>query len=1416
MVSLGQSTNQTYTTLAQGAISTVGNWATSLASLVSTKTVSMSANAQYQLAITQVSTATSVQYTSTLGTAWSAISNASGLPTATQTNYSAGAVSGNGKYQLITAYGGYPYLSNNYGSATVNTNTPYIYLPLEGSVTDSIGNSNVVAIGSPAFTTGVVGTNAIYLNNTAGSATPTQYIRGAWTVPSAFTVSLWFNIQQLNATYQVIFSALGVGIELFIDTSNRLAGQIPSGSGTGQLNIYTSALTTNIWYNAILIGQIGGTSSLYLNNVLVGNFAANTGFGTWPVTNTFALGTYDNSLNYAFKGYIDDVKIYNSVLSNYPPNSNATYTNVNANTSYIYLPLDGNVTDSKGNSTVTATGSPGYVSGIVGTSAINLANGGLGTGTQYVRGTWATPAIFTVTGWFNWQIHSATQSFIFSACTGTVILYAQLSTNYLALVLPGGNTITTSYQLALNTWYNFAFIIQSGSTCSLYVNNALVGTAAATTVTSSGAFGLGTYDTGTSYTNAFTGYIDDITIYNSVIIYNPSTIFANVNPNTPYIYLPFEGILTDRNGNSTVTATGSPGYTTGIVGSSAIYFNNSAGGTATQYVRGTWTVPNAFIVNLWFNTQAINQYQIIFSALSNGVEIFITNGNLLAAYIPQGSSSIYALYSTNTLTLNTWYNTTLVYQAGGTSSLYLNNALIGNFTQSTGLGGYAQSGYFGLGTYDASLTLAFNGYIDDVKIYNSIFTLTPMVPMNYNNVAISTTGQYQLVSAVGAGLYMSSNYGSTWSQVTSSMINAAWSSLAMSAGGQCMIGYAPSTQVVPQLTGLNGGGNTTTTWSQNGVTWTCSASTVANGSLMPWCAFDNLVTASGQYSWASAGAYDVNNGICSSSVTTIVQGLSSIRGEWLQIKSSIPLILYSYNFGSGGYGNIPQTYYYVGSHDGTTWYPIFWVSSSSANPFGASNPGSFISANSANIIINQSGQQVMSSSNGSGILTCNTFPTTTMTFTYFRIIDTRTYGQYGNFEFTELYLRFNTPSTSYSTNYGSTWTNVNTLTLSSCLAVSGSGQYAIATNSTTVYIITDMSQFVTGTGYTTPIFSPVLVVTTNIPIAAAISNLGQYMVIVTNNTSGNNVYYSSNYGTSFTGLTLGSTALTSCTIAYDGSYITVSNATTVYTLNNNSSGYTVAIGSQAGASTQMQNAVAIGTQAGLYNQGTNSIAIGAYAGLVQAGNSIILNASGQTLNTTIPGFFVSPISAYTQSSASMSLLTYGADNQITQTTGAITLLSSGYVGIGTTNPTSALQVIGNIAGTTKTFDIPHPLVTGKQLVHSAIEGPRCDLIYRGITVLNNGTATVYIDTQCTYDPTCAMDQGTFTALCANPQYFLQNMTGFDQVIGTIQGAILTITCENTASMDTIHWTVVAERKDSFIKQWDRTNANGYLITQYST
>ena len=152
----------------------------------------------------------------------------------------------------------------------------------------------------------------------------------------------------------------------------------------------------------------------------------------------------------------------------------------------------------------------------------------------------------------------------------------------------------------------------------------------------------------------------------------------------------------------------------------------------------------------------------------------------------------------------------------------------------------------------------------------------------------------------------------------------------------------------------------------------------------------------------------------------------------------------------------------------------------------------------------------------------------------------------------------------------------------------------------------------------------------------------------------------------------------------------------------------------------------------------------------------------------------------------------------------------------TINPGGNVSMPGTLSKGGGTFDIQHPLFTDakKRLVHSFVEGPRCDLIYRGKTTLVNGTAIVDINKECTHSPECAMDDGTFEALCGNPQIFLQNNQSFDRVRGTIIGSRLTITCENPVSI-VIEWMVIAERIDPFIKKWDRTNSDGYLVTQYT-
>ena len=78
----------------------------------------------------------------------------------------------------------------------------------------------------------------------------------------------------------------------------------------------------------------------------------------------------------------------------------------------------------------------------------------------------------------------------------------------------------------------------------------------------------------------------------------------------------------------------------------------------------------------------------------------------------------------------------------------------------------------------------------------------------------------------------------------------------------------------------------------------------------------------------------------------------------------------------------------------------------------------------------------------------------------------------------------------------------------------------------------------------------------------------------------------------------------------------------------------IGIGQIAGQINQGAYAIAIGQSAGNKNQGANAVAIGKFAGYQpndaspsQSANSIVLNASGATLQATSSGFFVKPIAS---------------------------------------------------------------------------------------------------------------------------------------------------------------------------------------------
>jgi hypothetical protein len=145
-----------------------------------------------------------------------------------------------------------------------------------------------------------------------------------------------------------------------------------------------------------------------------------------------------------------------------------------------------------------------------------------------------------------------------------------------------------------------------------------------------------------------------------------------------------------------------------------------------------------------------------------------------------------------------------------------------------------------------------------------------------------------------------------------------------------------------------------------------------------------------------------------------------------------------------------------------------------------------------------------------------------------------------------------------------------------------------------------------------------------------------------------------------------------------------------------------------------------------------------------------------------------------------------------------------------TRSSGSVAIAGALSKGSGSFRIDHPLPEKEsthQLVHSFIEGPQIDLIYRGKAELVNGTAQINIDEKF------GMTAGTFVALCRDTQCFTSNEQSWHRVRGSVTGAILTIECEDATCSDTISWMVIGERHDKHVMDTDWTDENGKVILE---
>lgn len=132
---------------------------------------------------------------------------------------------------------------------------------------------------------------------------------------------------------------------------------------------------------------------------------------------------------------------------------------------------------------------------------------------------------------------------------------------------------------------------------------------------------------------------------------------------------------------------------------------------------------------------------------------------------------------------------------------------------------------------------------------------------------------------------------------------------------------------------------------------------------------------------------------------------------------------------------------------------------------------------------------------------------------------------------------------------------------------------------------------------------------------------------------------------------------------------------------------------------------------------------------------------------------------------------------------------------------------GLLVSGTKNFYIDHPQNEGEKLVHSAIESPEVNNLYRGEVELVDGKAQINLDTHF------KMTEGTFVLFNRKPNVFTTNESDWDNVRGKVEGNILSIECQNTNSTANVSWMIITQRCDDNIMNSKHTDENGELIVE---
>jgi len=553
-----------------------------------------------------------------------------------------------------------------------------------------------------------------------------------------------------------------------ISTADNFQMVIGPAGSTSSVSSNTT-IQANTWYHVAYVRDVTNDNlKIYINGKL-DNSATDTTTGTWETTGQYPIiGRYTGEY---LHGYLDDLKIYNSALTD--AQIRTDYAGPTAGSAAVlgaqdqsflsegligYWPMEDNVSgtsqtvaDTSGNNhdattngasiDCTVTGKFGLGCDVVASQSVDVADDddfSINTTNEFTVSTWFTtddlsgaPDIIQkgTSGQYEWSIGLTSggdlRANVFTS-SGTNYLYVLASTDAVSV----GETFHTTMTVDL-----------AKPSLRLYKNGKLLGT----DTTSSGSYTNGTAVVGLGFANG-TGVIDDARIYNRELSHQEVVSLYNWGPE-PIVYFDFNEntgqVIYDRSGNGNTDDLGStsgsdsndPAWAPGKYGAGLDFdgtsdFIDLGDDSALEMGYQDWSA------SFWYKGTDSSAFVIAKAFATPYYGTVVTDTTVSTRLAP--SSVVYADASIN-ISDGTWHHVTSIYDRDGDMTTYVDGVALA----STDISSEATTDISNTNSFSIGANCSTNcgtsgnytdGVLDDVKIFNYALSPTQVISnMNANH-----------------------------------------------------------------------------------------------------------------------------------------------------------------------------------------------------------------------------------------------------------------------------------------------------------------------------------------------------------------------------------------------------------------------------------------------------------------------------------------------------------------------------------------------------------------------------------------------------------------------------------------------------------------------------------------------------------